>query len=304
MQLKQLHQFSAIADCGSIAQAAKLLYISQPALTTSIKNLERELGVSLFHRTSQGISLTSEGRYTLEIARQMMALEQKLLKHFSEDPYANYEGIRIMSLPYVKDSFLSDHIAQFYEIFPHKTLEISCASIDAITQHLAAGDIDFGFSAQIYCEGTPLFDAPLALNWTPFYTTKYFAVLSPLCNLNQLSSISLASLLRSNYRLLLLKGANLRADAVTKILEHYHLAADYVEVDSFNLLESFLERTPSFFLTPNIEAPSSQKWKWTALTNAIVCHLQYGIAPQAGDNPFLQFFTEQLKPTKTFFNTF
>lgn len=304
MQLKQLHHFSAIADCGSIAQAAKQLYISQPALTTSIKNLEKELGVSLFHRTPHGISLTFEGKYALEIAREMFALEQTLLQHFGEDPYAGYEGIRIMTLPYIKDSFLSDRIANFYEVFPHKNLTLSCASIDEIAEHLAAGEADLGYSAQIYCDGTPLFAEPSELGWTSFYTTKYFVMLSPLCNLNHLNSISLASLMRSNYRLLILKGTNLRSDAVTKILEHYQLGQDYLEVDSFNLLESFLAMTPSFFLSPDIQVASSLKWKVLPLTNSIVCHLHYGISPQSADNPFLAFFTSQLKPAMTFFNTF
>lgn len=304
MQLKQLHHFSAIADCGSIAQAAKQLYISQPALTTSIKNLEKELGVSLFNRTPHGISLTFEGKYTLGIARQMLDLEQKLIRHFAEDPYAFCEGIRIMTLPYIKDSFLSAHIAKFHEIFHHKNLDIRCGSIDAIAQHLVAGDIDLGFFAQIYCEGTPLFVMPEGVAWTTFYTAKYSVMLSPLCNLDHLNSISLSSLFNSNYRLLLLKGANLKADAVIKILEHYQLSGKYLEVDSFNLLESFLEQIPSFFISPNIQVPSPQRWKWTALSNAIVCDLCYGIAPQSADNPFLKFFTDQLKPTMTFFNTF
>lgn len=304
MQLKQLHHFSAIADCGSIAQAAKQLYISQPALTTSIKNLEKELGVSLFHRTPHGISLTFEGKYVLKIAREMFVLEQTLLQHFAEDPYAGYEGIRIMTLPYVKDSFLSDRIANFYEAFPHKNLSISCTSIDKIAEHLTAGEADLGYSAQIYCDGAPLFAEPSELGWTSFYTTKYFVMLSPLCNLNHLNSISLASLMRSNYRLLILKGTNLRSDAVTKILEHYQLEQDYLEVDSFNLLESFLAMTPSFFLSPDIQVARSLKWKVLPLTNSIVCRLHYGISPQSADNPFLTFFTNKLKPTMTFFNTF
>ncbi|MEG0919666.1 MAG: LysR family transcriptional regulator [Anaerovoracaceae bacterium] len=61
MKIEQLKQLIAVAECGSINQAAKNLYISQSALSLSLKNLEKEFGKEILHRDSRGISLTSFG---------------------------------------------------------------------------------------------------------------------------------------------------------------------------------------------------------------------------------------------------
>ena len=61
MTFKQLEYVLAIAKCGSLSQAAAKLYISQPALSEAIQNLEDELGFSIFSRSHLGMSLTSEG---------------------------------------------------------------------------------------------------------------------------------------------------------------------------------------------------------------------------------------------------
>jgi DNA-binding transcriptional LysR family regulator len=60
--LSQVEAFLTIAERRSVSAAAAVLYVTQPALTTRIKNLERELGIELFVRTPRGMRLTAEGR--------------------------------------------------------------------------------------------------------------------------------------------------------------------------------------------------------------------------------------------------
>src|SRR5688500_5720796 len=62
MLLSQIDAFLTVAKRRSVSAAAAVLYVTQPALTTRIKNLERELGVDLFVRTGRGMRLTAEGR--------------------------------------------------------------------------------------------------------------------------------------------------------------------------------------------------------------------------------------------------
>ena len=61
--------FYTVAQCGSISAAARHLYISQPAISKSISNLENELQTHLFERTSRGVSLTEEGQFSSCIGR-------------------------------------------------------------------------------------------------------------------------------------------------------------------------------------------------------------------------------------------
>jgi DNA-binding transcriptional LysR family regulator len=83
MTLQQLKYVRTVADKGTISEAAKALFLSQPSLTTAIHELETEMGITIFHRTNKGITLTSDGEEFLGYARQV--LEQTSL---IEEKYA------------------------------------------------------------------------------------------------------------------------------------------------------------------------------------------------------------------------
>lgn len=71
MTLTQMKYAVAIADTGSMNEAARLLFISQPSLSQAVKELEKEIGIQLFKRTSKGIWVTPDGKEFLGYARQM-----------------------------------------------------------------------------------------------------------------------------------------------------------------------------------------------------------------------------------------
>jgi DNA-binding transcriptional LysR family regulator len=76
--LRQLKYFVTTADCGSVAEASRKLYIAQPSVSTAIKHLEESFGVQLFIRHhAQGVSLTPSGsrfyRKALELLRWRMS---------------------------------------------------------------------------------------------------------------------------------------------------------------------------------------------------------------------------------------
>ena len=74
MELRVLRYFLAVAEEGNITWAAQLLRISQPTLSRQLKQLEEELGVTLFERGSHTITLTEEGRLLRERARHDIAV--------------------------------------------------------------------------------------------------------------------------------------------------------------------------------------------------------------------------------------
>lgn len=83
MTLQQLKYIIEIVNCGSINEAAKRLYITQPSLSNAVKELEGEIGVELFRRTPKGIALSVDGAEFLGYARQVVEqaglLEQRYL---------------------------------------------------------------------------------------------------------------------------------------------------------------------------------------------------------------------------------
>ena len=72
MTLTQLNYAIAVANANSMNEAAKTLFISQPSLSAAIRDLENEIGVELFRRTSRGISLTPDGEEFIGYARQVV----------------------------------------------------------------------------------------------------------------------------------------------------------------------------------------------------------------------------------------
>ena len=87
MTLQQLKYVTTIANIGSISEAAKRLFVSQPSLTNAIKELEKEMGITIFDRTNKGITVSKEGERFLGYARQV--LEQAALL---EEQYKSQSG--------------------------------------------------------------------------------------------------------------------------------------------------------------------------------------------------------------------
>ena len=87
MTLQQLKYVTTIANIGSISEAAKRLFVSQPSLTKAIKELEKEMGITIFDRTNKGITVSKEGERFLGYARQV--LEQAALL---EEQYKSQRG--------------------------------------------------------------------------------------------------------------------------------------------------------------------------------------------------------------------
>ena len=72
MDARQLEYFLAIVDHDGFGRAAQHLHIAQPSLSQSIANLERELGVQLFHRIGRGVVLSTAGSDLIAPARQVL----------------------------------------------------------------------------------------------------------------------------------------------------------------------------------------------------------------------------------------
>ena len=84
MTLQQLRYVIAVADHGSMNEAAKALFISQPSLSGAVKELEKELGFELFLRTSRGIVVTPDGEEFLGYARQVTEQYRLLRNRYIE----------------------------------------------------------------------------------------------------------------------------------------------------------------------------------------------------------------------------
>lgn len=74
-----------ISETGSLNKAAEILYIAQPSLTSSIKELEHELGITIFHRSGRGVTLTNDGVEFVASARQVYQQYESLLEKYGQN---------------------------------------------------------------------------------------------------------------------------------------------------------------------------------------------------------------------------
>lgn len=82
MTLQQLHYVIAIAEAGSFNKAAETLYIAQPSLTSSMRELENEIGITIFNRSGRGVTLTQDGSEFILYARQVEQQYETLLDKY------------------------------------------------------------------------------------------------------------------------------------------------------------------------------------------------------------------------------
>lgn len=84
MTLQQLHYIVVISESGTLSKAADILYISQPSLSSAVRELEKELGITLFHRSGHGMSLTNDGLEFISYARQIYHQYETLLERYGK----------------------------------------------------------------------------------------------------------------------------------------------------------------------------------------------------------------------------
>lgn len=85
MTLNQLNYIITIAESGSINKAAEQLYLSQPSLTGAVQDLERELGITLFHRSGRGVTVTGDGAEFLLYAKQLYGQYESVLEKYGKN---------------------------------------------------------------------------------------------------------------------------------------------------------------------------------------------------------------------------
>lgn len=84
MTIQQIRYVLTIAEKGSMNRAAEVLYVSQPSLTTAIRELEQELGVTIFHRSGRGVTLTNDGVEFITRARQVYRQFEELSARYGK----------------------------------------------------------------------------------------------------------------------------------------------------------------------------------------------------------------------------
>lgn len=144
MNARQLRHFVVLAETLNYRRAAELLHISQPPLSSSIRNLEDRLGLALFERTRRGTVLTPAGQAALESARRALQYIDQFCQ--TAGSLANGEAgrLRIGFVGSATYALLPRVIPQFAERYPAVELELRDSTTAQILKMLARDEIDIG----------------------------------------------------------------------------------------------------------------------------------------------------------------
>lgn len=146
--LSTYHIFNAVAETGNLSKAAKLLYISQPAISRAVSKLEHSLSVKLFIRSSRGVRLTEEGRLLYEHTKTAF----DSLRQVEEDlRRMNNLGIRTLRIG--ASSMLCKHVLipklqYFIQEYPHIQVTICCRSSSELMSLLEKKEIDIALISE------------------------------------------------------------------------------------------------------------------------------------------------------------
>ena len=144
---QQLRYLVAIADAGSFGAAADDEFVSQPALSAQIKELERKLGVTLFERSVRGAMLTAHGSEVVERARVVLREMNDLVETTKHDGNQLRGRIELGVIPTLAPYVLPDVVRAFTQEHAGAELHIRELQTGQLLESLRYGDIDFGLLA-------------------------------------------------------------------------------------------------------------------------------------------------------------
>ncbi|WP_125590956.1 LysR family transcriptional regulator [Companilactobacillus jidongensis] len=143
MELRVLRYFQAVVREKNISKAAEQLHVSQPAVSRQLKNLEDELGITLFERGSRNIELTNSGEYFASQVNQILYLTDKTLKNIQEDQDI-HGSITIGSAEARSFINIAQSLNALKNNYPNIQANIISTNADDIRFNLKSGVFDFG----------------------------------------------------------------------------------------------------------------------------------------------------------------
>jgi DNA-binding transcriptional LysR family regulator len=223
--------FHAVAKAGSISAAARDLFISQPALTQSVRKLEDQLGVTLFLRTSRGVKLTPEGETLfqhVDAAYGFLCLAEKKL---SQTRSMEDGEIAIGAGDTLCKHYLVPHLKAIHQAYPKVRIHVTNRTTPETIALLKAGKVDLGI-INLPIEKDPSLDVQEALTLHDCFVVG-----------GEMRSLSwtpiLLSQLATHPMLLLEKGSNSRRYIDTFARMHGVALTPEIELGSNDLLVEF-----------------------------------------------------------------
>ena len=147
VKLELYRVFKEVAEAGNITAAAQTLFISQSAVSQSIKQLEAELQTRLFARNSRGVTLTADGRMLYEYVRSAMGLLETGEEKLSQSRDLQMGHLTIGASDTVTSQFLLPYLDRFHRQYPAIHIQIISGRSHKVLGLLQSGKVDIAFAS-------------------------------------------------------------------------------------------------------------------------------------------------------------
>ena len=147
VKLELYRVFREVAEAGNISLAAENLYLSQSAVSQSVKQLEQQLGTRLFLRSPRGVTLTEDGRLLFEYVRSAMGLLETGEDKLQQSRTLQAGTLVIGASDTVTSQFLLPHLDAFHRRYPNIHIRIISGRSYKVLGLLRAGRVDIAFAS-------------------------------------------------------------------------------------------------------------------------------------------------------------
>lgn len=145
MNLHALRIFNTVAYNQSVTEAAKVLSISQPAVTIQIRNLEKETGLKLIETEGRGIKLTAAGEFLFKQAENLFDMEKEIENKLVQFKNGELEKLRISSTYLPANFLLPTWLAKFKKQFPLVEVDLYSGNSNQVIEKLLHYQTDIAF---------------------------------------------------------------------------------------------------------------------------------------------------------------
>ena len=147
VKLELYKVFKEVAEAGNITAAAQALYISQSAVSQSIKQLEGDLQTRLFARNSRGVTLTADGKLLYEYVRSAIGLLETGEAKLSQTRELQMGHLTIGASDTVTSQFLLPYLDSFHKQYPAIHIQIVSGRSHKVLGLLQSGKVDIAFAS-------------------------------------------------------------------------------------------------------------------------------------------------------------
>ena len=261
INLKLLATFLSVAENASFRKAAEQNHLSLPAVSMQIKQLEEQLGVSLFQRTTRRVELTAEGEQLMISGRKAMAEIESGLAQIQQAADVQHGRLSFACVPTVSSTRLPQILTTFARRFPGITVHVRELTNKELLEAVRRREVDFGIGALPERKGE--------LEFTPVFVDEYCALLPKGYQDGGRSGISLKEL--SKMPLLKLSRSTAFREHLDEVLRANGLPVETnYEFVHVHTIVAMAEAGLGVALLPRIAIPSRTSLKVVRVSNPVL----------------------------------